>query len=569
MNFFEHQHRAHKNTSSLILLFFLAIGSLINITTVLFHIVYFYYLKVPEPYVRHTWSFDRLFDDPIVLLKTSLLTLTIIGLGSLVKWVQLGNSGESIAKYLGGTLINSATKDIHERKLLNVVTEMSLAAGIVPPPVYVLKGQTGINAFAAGLTPSDSVIGITDVALEELNRDELQGVVAHEMSHIFNGDTRLNVRLISYLAGIVTIGLVGRMLLEVVFRTGRYRSTGRSRRSSSGGSSKGAGQLYIVLIVAGVSLWIIGSVGTFIGQMIKAAVSRQREFLADASAVQFTRYPQGIAGALAKISNSSSYIYGAKAEEMSHMCIEQPHAAFFVTGAMFSTHPPIDQRIARIDKRFLDPEFLKTVKERDKRVEIKSPKTGSSDSQKVNQPRDITEIMNSIGVPSPERVMAATVLMTGLNEVIKMSRTDLTKAKALVLGLLNISGKNNKIVSLIETYEPKEVVEAFKKIEKVLGEIPRTHVLPALELCIPIIREQSVSVRLSFLKTAEYLARMDSRLDLHELALLNVLQTQLKPREKRNSVREYRLSSLKTDVHLMISALALHKQKDKKQAQLA
>src|SRR5262249_2273093 len=175
------------------------------------------------------------------------------------------------------------------RKLLNVVEEMSIASGVPMPEVYLMPDEKGINAFAAGTAPDNAVIGVTEGCVRHLKRDELQGVIGHEFSHILNGDMRLNMRLIGVVFGLLCIMLVGRVMLDAFIRGGSPRSS----------SARNANPPPIFLLAIG--LIVIGWPGAFFGRLIQAAVSRQREFLADASAVQFTRNPLGLAGALKKI----------------------------------------------------------------------------------------------------------------------------------------------------------------------------------------------------------------------------------------------------------------------------
>ena len=214
---------------------------------------------------------------------------------------------------------------------------MAIASGTPTPPVYMMQEEPGINAFAAGFTPSDAVVGVTRGCVGQLSRDELQGVIGHEFSHILNGDMRLNIRLMGVLFGILVVGLIGSILL----RSSLYGSALQSR-SSRGNSTQ------VLLIIGGV-LMLVGFIGTLVGNLIKASVSRQREFLADASAVQFTRNPSGIAGALKKIGGfeAGSEMMNPHAPESSHMFFGRAVSSGF--NSLFATHPPLEERIARLD----------------------------------------------------------------------------------------------------------------------------------------------------------------------------------------------------------------------------
>ncbi len=287
MNFFQEQEHARRHTMWLVGVFILAVLALILITILFLTGLYAYLNDI---------SVAQFLSDPLAYIKPKLLYEVTIGVlfvvvgGSLFKYSALSSGGKAVAVALGGQKLNRHTKDPSAKRLLNVVEEMSIASGITTPTIYVLD-DSAINAFAAGLTLDDAVIGVTSGTIEKLDREELQGVIAHEFSHIFNGDMRLNLQLTATLHGILLIGLIGRFILRSM-----SRSTHRVRSSNS---KKGNGGLY--LLVLGGGLFIIGYVGTFFGSMIKAKVSRKREYLADATAVQYTRYPQGISGALKKI----------------------------------------------------------------------------------------------------------------------------------------------------------------------------------------------------------------------------------------------------------------------------
>ena len=331
MNFFEAQDKARRNTLWLVLLFTLAVAGLIVLTN-LFLLSVYVYLKTEQFVVSpETLSYFYSWEEfAIVGLGVCLLVLG----GSLFKALSLSGGGPTIAEMLGGRLVSHGTTDLQQRQLLNVVEEMAIAAGMPIPQVYLLS-DTSINAFAAGLSPANAVIGITEGTLTRLNREELQGVIAHEFSHIANGDMRLNIRLLAILHGILLIGLVGYFM----FRSLRF--AGRAR--------KGAGGIF-ALAAIGVGLMVIGYAGSFFGQWIKAIVSRQREYLADSSAVQFTRNKDGIAGALKKIGGSShvgSYLSSPSAPEYSHAYFANGISSFWQS--LFATHPPLETRIRRIE----------------------------------------------------------------------------------------------------------------------------------------------------------------------------------------------------------------------------
>ncbi|WP_213996068.1 M48 family metallopeptidase [Arsukibacterium sp.] len=331
-NFFSQQDLARRNTRILVTLFSLAVVLLLLLTNALVLVG----LGFVDLQNVDSSAVERGLPWPTIFF-ISIGVITAVGIAVLVKWQQLKGGGKVVAVSLGGNRIDGASDDPLERRLLNVVEEMAIAANVPVPPVYLLP-EKGINAFAAGYSPGDAVIGVTRGCIEQLNRDELQGVVAHEFSHILNGDMRMNIRMIAILNGILFLGHAGYYML-------RAGSTGRGTisRSSSGRNKNAGGVLAIAL-----GLVVIGYVGSFFGNLIKAAVSRQREYLADASAVQFSRNPRGIAGALKRIGahSAGTRINNRNADENSHLFFGEAISRW---ASIFATHPPLEQRIKRLE----------------------------------------------------------------------------------------------------------------------------------------------------------------------------------------------------------------------------
>ncbi|NJN52560.1 MAG: M48 family metallopeptidase [Gammaproteobacteria bacterium] len=328
MDFFGAQDRARRRTWQLGLLFVAAVVALVLATNLLIAVFAAFtttqgvglgFTGVIASTSVETW------------LGISALVVFVIAAASLYKYQVVRAGGRAVAEMLGATQLDPATVDFAERRMLNVVEEMAIAAAIPVPPVYLIE-EDGINAFAAGLGTDDAIIGVTRGTLDNLDREELQGVIGHEFSHILNGDTRINLRLIAILHGILFLGIIG----ETVLRGGR-----RSRGKGAGG-----------IALLGIGLLAIGYAGTFFGNLIKAAVSRQREFLADAAAVQFTRNPTGIANALKKIGGSGqgSQLQAAHTREVSHLFFGQ--AVKFMMNGLFATHPPLERRIFALEPRW-------------------------------------------------------------------------------------------------------------------------------------------------------------------------------------------------------------------------
>ena len=328
MNFFAQQERARSHTRRMLILFVLAVAAIVAAVDIVLLIAFG---AIGHDKHRHL-DFGSV--PPQVLFWSSAGVLLVIGLATLYKVSSLRSGGGAVARQFGATLVESDTRNFAHKRLRNVVEEIAIASGVPVPEIYVLEDEAGINAFAAGYTPADAALTVTRGCLDKLSRDELQGVIAHEFSHVLNGDMRLNIRLMGVLFGILVIGIAGRKLVE---------NTGRSR--DSGG-----------IVAFGFAILVIGYIGVFFGRLIKAGISRQREYLADASAVQFTRQTLGIGGALKKIGAlaEGSRLASAETEEVAHMLFCDGVGY----GALFATHPPLVQRITVLDPQFKPTEFV-------------------------------------------------------------------------------------------------------------------------------------------------------------------------------------------------------------------
>jgi Zn-dependent protease with chaperone function len=321
MDFFKHQDKARKHTKVLVVYFVIAVACIIA-SVYLASLVIFYGTQSQQQNGDPTP--EIVLWDSKLFLYAMLGTLGVVVVGSLYKTAVLAKGGSAVAESLGGRLISPNPANPDERKLQNVIEEMAIASGVPVPKIYVLDDDAGINAFAAGHSPGDAAIGVTRGCLTLLNRDELQGVIGHEFSHILNGDMRLNLRVMGVIFGILCLAVIGRILLY-----------SRNRRDKN------------PLMLLGLALIIIGAIGTFFGRLIQAAISRQREFLADASSVQFTRNPAGLSGALQKIGEVGSRVESPHAGEASHMFFENALGNPFLR--VMATHPPLAERIRAID----------------------------------------------------------------------------------------------------------------------------------------------------------------------------------------------------------------------------
>jgi len=342
MNFFDAQEDARKKTRLLVLLFCLAVLSLVVLTNVLVYAITMAFVSSSES----AFHIELIAQNWSLFLQTSLVVVVVIGSACLYKFFVLRQGGQAIAEALGGKPLNPDSGSAHDRMVLNVVEEMAIAAGMPVPQVYILRHETGINAFAAGNSTKNAVIGLTQACVTHLSREQLQGVIGHEFSHILNGDMRLNLRLISVLFGIVFIANLGRLMMHGSHRHTSYGTSGLM-------SSRGNNSSYAFLAFG---LFIIGSVRHCFASLIKAAVNRQREFLADAAAVQFTRNPLAVSEALKVVGGhaAKSLVKDVHANEMSHLFFSAAleKKTKLAKSSWRDSHPPLDDRIRKLDPQW-------------------------------------------------------------------------------------------------------------------------------------------------------------------------------------------------------------------------
>ncbi|MGL6226561.1 MAG: M48 family metallopeptidase [Thermoguttaceae bacterium] len=541
MDFFQHQDFARRRTQWLVFLYALAL---------LLLMLAFYGLGIliislcgGEEYLQ-----DISYFDPTLLLAVIGGVLLLVGGGSLFKIVELANGGgDAVAEQLGGRLVSTTTQDPGERRLLNIVEEMAIAAGISIPKVYLLDHEEHINAFAAGFTPNTAAIGITRGAIDYLNRDELQGVVAHEFSHILNGDMRLNIRIIGILFGLNVLVVLG----YAVLRMSLYANVGRSKNSDSNVP------VVAITMIIGLGCVIIGSIGMLLSSLIQAAISRQREFLADASAVQFTRNPEGIANALKKIGapQVSSTIENPNAFEASHLFFANIFGSASLAN-LFATHPPLAERIRRIDPHF-DGNFATSVP----RVRVadekpSSPLRGSSymnRSPSSNGSRTSTpsstlsaSTMSATGHSGDIAVHPAEMLQrmgqlnqrhlavaAGLLESIPLTTLHLTResfgARAVLYALLldndpAIQKKQIGILqSKLDTANLNLVLQQYEQFK----DFPIASKTVLVQKALPALRQLSRDQYTVFRQIIEQLVSADQRIDLFEYTLRGLLLNDL------------------------------------------
>jgi len=571
-DFFERQDAARASTRRLVVLFLLAVvGTVLAVYLAAVLILAWggsdRGLTV-SGILLHLWN-------PAVFLWAGGATVGLIGIGSLVKTASLRAGGSAVASLLGGREVDPATQDPRERRLLNVVEEMAIASGMPVPAVYVLGLEDGINAFAAGFDTGDAAVAVTRGTLEKLSRDELQGVIAHEFSHIAHGDMRLNVRLMGWVFGILLLGLAGRLILQSV----RFR--GSSRKKGGGGA----------ILLFALALLVIGYIGFFFTRLIKSAVSRQREFLADAAAVQYTRNPRGLAGALAKIADAGSKLDHPRAEEASHL--------FFANGlqaqwlSWMATHPPLEERIRR-----LDPDGI-YLGSRAAEEAVPTPPPAPEEAApaalglagaegKSTEPAYVPELpvpgpaesvtdtaadsvagsladpevwLARAGQPNPESLAVTAEVLRALPAPLYHAAHDTTRAQAVIYALLldpdpEVRRRQQRRLDERAPDVRREVAALAPEVV----ESPAATRLPLVDLTLPALRRLSRDSHQQFRETVRALAEEDGKTDLFELMLERVLLRHLdrhfEPDPTSNAPRHRSLKGLGGACSTLLSALA-------------
>jgi Zn-dependent protease with chaperone function len=560
MDFFARQDQARRNTKLLVVYFALAVIAIVVMCYIAGLVIF------TGAQARH----HRFEDQPIqfAVWNPQLFAGVLIGVlgiiigGSTYKTAQLAGGGSCVAETLGGRPVESNTSDPNERKLLNVVEEMAIASGVPMPKVYVLDAEPGINAFAAGHTPSDAAIGVTRGCITTLKRDELQGVIGHEFSHILNGDMRLNLRLLGVIFGILCLATIGRILLNT-------RGGGRERNNA--------------LPLFGLAMLVLGGIGVFFGRLIQAAVSRQREFLADASSLQFTRNPAGLSGALQKIGGCE---FGSR--------LESEHAAdvahlFFGNGVgtpfldFFATHPPIPERIRAIDPSWdgnfppLGEQQIALV-ERAAISDLKSSRSpvpeilnqvgavlgGAVIAGSATKPPPIIRsntVLPNLGNPTPLHLRYAEQLHAAISESVRLSARDPLAATSLIYALLlspDAATRAAQLTGLAQRLPPEvhaKTVALFPEVSAI-GSTTR---LPLVNIALPALRQLSAAEFAQFSDTLQWLIESDRQVELFEFVLQKIIRRHLTSQfgaTRRAVIQYYSIKPLVPDCAVILSALA-------------
>ena len=557
MDFFQHQDEARKATQWLVAYFVLAVVAIV-MSVYLAASSGLFWVESSASMSFDWWNLDR-----FVFFAGG--TLLIILVGTLYKTWRLSGGGHNVARLLGGRPVDPNTSDAQERRVLNIVEEMAIASGLPVPTVYLLDNEEGTNAFAAGFTPQDAVIGVTRGTIELLSRDELQGVIAHEFSHIFNGDMRLNLRLMGVLHGILVIALVGYFILRLSVR-------GASSRRKGGGAAA-------IIPMVGLDLLVIGYVGVFFGRVIKSAVSRQREFLADASAVQFTRNPGGIGGALKKIGGltEGSVVMSPNAEQASHFFFSdgkfgKVRRAFSgVTHFNFlATHPSLRDRIRRIEPSW-NGRYPETVEPTQPEPESRAKRqTTKERAEKLFKllPVHLTAL---IGTLDDDHLAYASSLLSGIPDRARQAVHDPAGARAVVLALLadrDPAIREKQLTQIDEALLAKDTGEIVSLLEDASREMR----LPLLDLSMPALRRLSPAQYGELMVLVDHFIRADNQIDLFEYTLTHLLKRHLEPSFKRTkppSVKFYGLATVGKECSVLLSAIAQAGHRDDAEAERA
>ena len=554
MNFFSRQDETRRLSRRLVVLFAIAVVAVVAAVDLVVLIA----LAAMQPATQDAYGAGGPVGvNSSAIVVTTLCVLGIIGLASLYKSVVLSSGGSAVAKAVGGVRISADTRDPLQRRLLNVVEEMSIASGVPMPEVYLLEQENGINAFAAGHNPSNAAIAVTRGTLVTLNRAELQGVIAHEFSHILNGDMRLNIRLMGLLFGLLVIALIARTVL-------RFGPRGSSDSKKGGGAA--------AIFLAAVAVMAIGYIGLFFGRIIQAAVSRSRESLADASAVQFTRDPSGLRGALVKIGavSEGSKLGNPDVDEVAHM--------LFAPGMdrLFATHPPLLARLKAIDPQFNPSEFAEMSARLARapnaaNLDAGSPQPAAKSTASKLESMIATPAMAStiasqlVGNPGTEHVAMAQTIRRSLPEpLVSASRhPDSARGLLLALALETEPDARERQLVFLDAQLGSDVRDAIVALLGEVDELLPQQRLPLLSSAFPALRQLPRDERSRLIAALNGMLLREGRLSLRSYTLRQLARVQL--RDDMNPVAangRLTLDRTVNELRILFSVLAEHGHQD-------
>lgn len=507
MDFFAQQARVRGSSRRLVALFVLAV---VAIVVTIDAVVWF-------SMGHHPVDGELAQSNLPLLLASTVAVLAGIGLSSLFRIMSLSGGGKSVAESVGAVPVPPDTRDPQLRQLRNVIEEVAIAAGVPVPDIYLMQAEPGINAFAAGYSTADAAVCVTQGCLDHLNRDELQGVIAHEFSHVLNGDMRLNIRLMGLLFGILVLAIVGRRVI--------WFGGGRSNRRDGGG------QIWMI----GLALIVVGYIGYFFGRLIQAAVARSRESLADASAVQFTRQTDGIAGALKKIAilSEGSQLQAANKQEVAHMLFGE--AGKF--NALFATHPPLLERIRALQPGFREAELAQLAASMQQAstaaplASVVAKANGASGLPGFSAPRPLPEVLAGAVVASAgaSSFAQAGVVHRSIPASLMTAVQQPDAALSVVLALATSAQpdlqlrQRRLIADAFGDDVQQSVSMVFAEVEALAAELR----LPLAALAFPALKQLSDGRRQTLSSTLDALVRLDGSVDLDEYCLTRLLRVQL------------------------------------------
>lgn len=565
MNFFDNQEKARKSTFWLIVYFILAIvfiilvidcivmGTIIYVNPQLYYSFVDSVLQVNQPALINLALLTTASVSPTIIL--------VIVIGTIYKIISLREGGIAVANMVGAREIDPGTTDFLEKRFMNVVEEMSIASGISIPKLYIMDNELAINAFVAGVKQEDTVMVVTKGALHELSRDELQGVIGHEFSHIFNSDMQISLKLMGVLGGLLIIGQAGYFLLRILGNS--------NRRSRS--SSKDDGRLMIALVILGIGLLVVGYVGLFFGRLIKSAVSRQRELLADASSVQYTRNPQGIIFALRRIQQSAS---GTKlatrhVEDISHLCFCTPRWILF--SDLLATHPPLEKRIKILDPSGeytnLPLKDLKIDRQEDNKKDANQATAlgiiGAAAVMSTTQGQALAnDIKSSIGNPSGSNVNLARDIISQIPpELIEVAHS-VQQVETIFYAFLLMA--NEEKIAPLTNFLTKTISEASLKqtqeLSKTIASLPKTTYLPLVDIALLAFKANNIDERRQIYHNIQQIISLGKE-NLFEFALLALINRSVE--EKPTIIKYNDFNPVISEVSVLIWALVKNNQIDK------
>ncbi len=537
MTFFDYQERARQWTRWLVALYALAV---VLMVLAIYGAVWLCFARLARPEGAEVPEFW----DPVLFGWSALITVTILLGGSLYKLLALQGGGAVVARLLGGTPVDPATADAGEQRLRNVVEEMAIASGTPVPQIFVLEDEEGINAFAAGLSAQEAVVAVTRGALRTLTRDELQGVVAHEFSHILNADMRLNVRIMGVLHGILLIALAGYALM---------RALGQVRM---GRNNKGGGWV-VVLFLLGLAVMVIGYIGVFFANLIRAAIGREREYLADASAVQFTRNPYGLAGALKKIAarEQGGRVAAAQAVEASHFFIAEPGGASWMN--FFDTHPPLQERIRRLDPTFTgELQALRTglrAMENARRHEdaaARPPPPVAQPPALSSARTAVSHLAERVGAPDSVGVAYAATLLQAIPAECRTATQTVAGSMAVLYAMIlsRQPAVRQRQMARLAAGVPANVYARLVFFEGACGAMSAACRLPLADLAVGTLRALESAGYVTFRENLHAMVLADDEVDVFEFALLHLVARRLDRHFRLTQAPRVRYADL-TEVH--------------------